>query len=134
MERVEPDAFLPTLLQEIWSLIRGMGFGPLLTECVECEQPLGEEEMSRFDFASGGLRCSTCKGEAQGPRLGPVARRQLGELLTGNLSGELIRPEAHLRLASDFITYHLSGGTPLRTMAVLAELTEASDLTEKTDA
>lgn len=134
METVQPEAFLATLLRELWALIRGMGFGPLLTECVECGRPLGEDEMSRFDFGAGGLRCSACQGEIQGPRMGPVARGQLGGLLAGDLDGILIRPEAHLRLASDFITYHLSGGRPLRAMAVLADLAETAEPTGKTDA
>ena len=51
-----------------------------------------------------------------------------GSLLAGEaLREDLIRPDTHLRLASDFITYHISGGTPLRSMAVLASLTAGSD-------
>jgi DNA repair protein RecO (recombination protein O) len=127
MERVEVEAFLPTLLVQLWPLIRGLGFGPLVQECVECGRAFLEEEMGRFDFGAGGLRCSSCQGEAQGPRLGPVARSQLRGLLDGVAPEELIRPRAHLRLASDFITYHISGGTPLRSIAVLAALTSETD-------
>ena len=122
MEELEMADFLPTLLMELWTLIRGLGFGPLMHQCVECGRPFQQEEMGRFDFGAGGLRCFTCQGETPGPRLGPVARAQLQSLLQGQIPTELIRPDTHLRLASDFITYHLSGGSPLRSMAVLASL------------
>ena len=78
--------------------------------------------MGRLDFPSGGIRCPDCWEGSQGPRLGPTARRQLHGLVRGALDEVLIRPRAHLRLLSDFITYHISGGTPLRSMEVLANL------------
>jgi len=127
MEREEIGALLPTLLVQLWSLIRGLGFGPLVQECVECGRVFQEEEMGRFDFGAGGLRCSSCQGEGLGPRLGPVGRAQLQALLDGEAPLELIRPRVHLRLASDFITYHLSGGTPLRSFSVLATLISGTD-------
>jgi hypothetical protein len=48
-------------------------------------------------------------------------------LLDGEAPEELIRPKAHLRLASDFITYHVSGGNPLRSLTVLTALTPKTD-------
>jgi hypothetical protein len=45
-------------------------------------------------------------------------------LLTGQVPSDLLRPEIHLQLASDFITYHISGGQPLRSMTFLANLTK----------
>ncbi len=127
MEVQETGALLPGLLVHLWSLIRGLGFGPLIGECVECGRELGEDEVGRFDFAAGGLRCSSCQGETQGPRLGPVAREHLQALLDGRAPDELTRPKIHLRMASDFITYHLSGGNPLRSMSVLDALTPETD-------
>jgi DNA repair protein RecO len=127
IEGEEVGGLLPTLLVQLWSLIQGLGFGPLVQECVECGRGFQEEEMGRFDFGAGGLRCTSCKGEVQGPRLGPVARAQLNALLSGTAPPELIRPKVHLRLASDFITYHISGGTPLRSFGVLATLNPEDD-------
>jgi len=127
MENEAPEDLLPTLLVRLWSLIQGLGFGPLVEECVECGKALSEDEMGRFDFGAGGLRCSSCQGEVQGPQLGPVARTQLKSLLDGEAPSELIRPQTHLRLASDFITYHISGGTPLRSFTVLATLSPETD-------
>lgn len=127
MEHEDLDSLQPTLLIHLWSLIRDLGFGPSVLLCVECGRRFQGEEMGRFDFSAGGLRCSNCPGESQGPRLGPLARDQLRAILMGEIPSELIRPRAHLRLVSDFITYHISGGTPLRSMAVLVSLTPESD-------
>lgn len=116
------DHLVPELLIQLWSLVRELGYTPLLDECVHCGRPIPDKEMSRFDFAAGGLRCPACLEGGGGPRLGPKARAQLGGLLRGRAEGELLRPRAHLRLVSDFVAYHISGGTPLRSMDVLSTL------------
>jgi DNA repair protein RecO len=116
------EALVPLLLTRLWSLIGEMGYAPVLRECVECGRGLSQEEMARFDFPSGGLRCGDCQGDTRGPRIGPGARAQLAELLDGDVPENLRRPRAHLRLVSDFVTYHISGGTPLRSMEVLYTL------------
>ncbi len=121
------ESFSSILLVQLWSLIQGLGFGPMVKECVHCGRPFDGEEVARFDFAAGGLRCESCRGEAPGPRLGPVARAQLTFLLQGEVPEKLLRPGTHLRLASDFITYHISGGQPLRSMTFLANLTMDTD-------
>ncbi len=127
METAEKSLLVPTLLAHLWPLIGSLGFAPLVGECVECGRKFREDELGRFDFGAGGLRCPECTHDHQGPRLGPVARSQLRDLLAGSVREDLTRPATHLRLASDFITYHISGGTPLRSMAVLASLTSESN-------
>lgn len=122
MEEHPADSLLAGLLAQLWPLVAELGYRPLLECCVECGRPPGGEEMVRLDFAAGGLRCAACGGEGLGPRLGPRALSQLRALLAGDLREDLLRPRAHLRLASDFITYHISGGEPLRSMAVLHTL------------
>jgi len=122
IESTTKEAFLQTLLLETWGLVEDLGYAPELTGCVLCGRELRDEELGRFDFASGGIRCPDCQEGAHGPRLGPKARKQLLGLLQGSLSEAILRPRAHLRLVSDFITYHISGGTPLRSMQVLATL------------
>jgi hypothetical protein len=65
-------------------------------------------------------------GRGPGPQARPPSPAPAGfALLSGRLQEELLRPRAHLRLASDFITYHISGGEPLRSMAVLYTLIPA---------
>jgi DNA repair protein RecO len=124
---VDLESFSSILLVQLWSLIQALGFGPMVQECVQCGRSFAGEEVARFDFAAGGLRCESCEGEALGPRLGPLARTQLASLLQGDLPEVLLRPGTHLRLASDFITYHISGGQPLRSMTFLANLTKDDD-------
>ena len=122
VESTSKGVFLQTLLLEMWGLVGELGYAPELGGCVVCGRGLKDEELGHFDFASGGIRCPDCQEGSHGPRLGPKARRQLLGLLQGSLSEAIIRPRAHLRLVSDFITYHISGGTPLRSMDVLATL------------
>lgn len=122
MADIEAPDFLPVLLIELWGLVGELGYAPEVSGCVLCGRELLERELGRFDFAAGGIRCPDCLEGGQGPRLGPKARGQLLGLLHGNLSEQIIRPRAHLRLVSDFITYHISGGTPLRSMDVLATM------------
>jgi len=122
MEEEAMDSLVPHLLSQLWVMVRELGYGPVLGTCVECGGPLDGQDFPRFDFASGGLRCPSCQTGPSGPRMGPGARQQLEELMDGRVPEELLRPRAHLRLASDFITYHISGGTPLRSMEVLYTL------------
>jgi DNA repair protein RecO (recombination protein O) len=118
----EEEGLITMLLREVWSMIRELGYAPSIERCVACGGGLGREEVGRFDFAEGGTRCPRCQEGSHGPRLGPHARKQLESLLQGNLPADLQRPKAHLRLASDFITYHISGGAPLRSLQVLETL------------
>lgn len=122
LEEADPDSVVTVLLVEAWSLVASLGFLPLIDSCVHCGEPIGDDEMGRFDFAAGGMRCASCGGETAGPRVGPGARIQLTHLLNGELPPQLNRPRSHLRLLSDFITHHISGGRPLDAFTVLAEL------------
>ena len=125
LTEVPADAVVPTLLREGWLLVSTLGYRPVVEACVECGGALGDE-LARFDFAAGGLRCARCAREQTGPRLGPGARAQLAALLEEDAAlPELDRPSAHLRLLSDFVTWHLSGGRPLASFEVLAGLLQA---------
>ena len=127
MEQEPVPDLVPQLLTHLWGLIHELGFRPSILDCVECGRGLDHEELARFDFGAGGVRCSACPGESGGPRLGPQARDQLRALISGQPPSDLKKPKAHLRLASDFVTYHVSGGTPLRSMGVLASLVGSRD-------
>lgn len=108
-----PDEALPALLVEGWGLVSALGFHPQVSVCVRCGSEPGADDMARFDFEAGGIRCPACLDGMTGPRVGPGARAQLEVLLAGGLPGDLTHVRAHLQLLSDFVTYHLSGGRPL---------------------
>lgn len=114
-----PDA-LSVLLLEGWGLVSTLGFHPQVDVCVMCGEPLGDQDMARFDFEAGGARCPGCVQEMAGPRVGPGARDQLRILLSGTLPPDLSHLRAHLQLLSYFVTWHLSGGRPLDAFRFLA--------------
>lgn len=121
MEAWEEDRLAAGILAEGWGLVAALGYHPVLEACVECGRVLDAgEDLARFDFAAGGLRCAACGGS--GPRIGPGARAQLLDLLAGRLPGTLRRPRAHARLLSDFVTYHVSMTRPLDSFRILTAL------------
>ena len=135
LSEVPPDRVITTLLREGWRLVSRLGYHPVVELCVECGAAPGDA-LTRFDFAAGGIRCARCSRVESGPRLGPGARAQLAALLEDGDLPEVDRPRAHLRLLGDFVTYHLSGGRPLASLAVLGALLEepASAVSEEAPA
>jgi len=127
IEEEEREALLARILAEGWGLVGALGYRPVLDACVECGQPLDPDAMGRFDFGAGGIRCPRCSGGDGSPRIGPTARSQLHALLDGETVSDLRRPRAHVRLLSDFVTYHVSGGHPLDSFRVLMDLVRADD-------
>jgi DNA repair protein RecO (recombination protein O) len=121
----EADVYA-VVLSESWRLVSVLGYHPVLEVCVHCGKQLGGDEMSRFDFSAGGVRCADC-GDS-GPRVGPGARAQLRGLVAGDPpAGPLTRPRAHLQILSDFITYHVSGTRPLGSFAFLSQMLPEDD-------
>lgn len=123
VEAEESDVF-GILLVTGWRIVSGLGFQPLVERCTRCGRALGPEEMGRFDFDSGGVRCEECAGGPDGPggpRVGPIARRQLSDLLSGR-EIEVTRIRAHLRLLADFVAYHVTPGRPLVSFTFLSSL------------
>lgn len=120
LETVPLEAVPATLLVEGWGLVSALGFHPQVEACVVCSRQLDVEEVGRFDFDAGGVRCAACAEGMVGPRVGPGARLQLHTLLEGRVPRELERPRAHLQLLSDFVTHHVSGVRPLESFRILA--------------
>ena len=128
LERAEEASVVAVVLSEGWHLVSVLGYRPVLGTCVSCGEPLGAQEMARFDFAAGGVRCPRCDVGPRGPRVGPAARAQLEALVEGvALPARLQRPRAHLKLLSDFITYHVSGTRPLDSFAFLNRVLAETD-------
>ncbi|MEK9501210.1 DNA repair protein RecO [Gaopeijia maritima] len=124
----DPPEVPSVLLREGWGLIAVLGYHPSLERCPRCGEVLGRDEVGRFDFEQGGVRCARCAEEGGGgPRLGPVARAQLAALVSGTVPPELRKPRAHLRLLSDFVTYHLAGSRELASFRVLGALLPSDD-------
>lgn len=103
----ESDILPGAALAALWTITESFGFAPQLDPCVRCDEALGPDEIGRFDFAAGGVRCADCSEDAAGPRVGPIARAQVGELLAGQVPERITHPRAHLALVSDFIAYHV---------------------------
>lgn len=129
VESVPSERLVPEILARGWSLVAALGYAPALTRCASCGDPLGEDEMGRFDFAAGGVRCRACAVDESGPRIGPGARAQLADLLRGREVDDLRRPRAHVHLLDDFVTYHLSEGRRLRSFRVLRDVLPAPSAT-----
>lgn len=113
-----------TVLASLWSITESFGFAPQLDPCVHCDTVLGPDEVGRFDFAAGGVRCSECGHDTSGPRVGPIARDQLARLLAGEAPPDLTYARQHLALVSDFIAYHVAT-KPLKSLTFLGGLMPA---------
>ena len=117
------------ILTQAWTLVSELGYRPELDHCVTCGSPIPTEEegLTRFDYSSGGLRCPACSEGTAGARLGREARSQLQSMVAGWIpESRLTRESAHLALLDNFVTYHISGGHPMKTMEVLRALLEGA--------
>jgi len=124
IDQAPDDAIIESVLGAGWGLVGTMGYSPVLDTCVTCGTALDSEEVGRFDLDAGGIRCAACAAGTTGARIGPGARAQLSGLLDGSVD-RLSRPLAHVRLLSDFVTYHVSGSRPLESFGFLASLLES---------
>jgi hypothetical protein len=85
-----------------------------------------EDEVGRFDFAAGGVRCADCAEGAAGPRVGPIARGQIASLIAADLEREFTHARRHLGVLSDFVAYHLVS-KPLKSLRFLGRLLPADE-------
>ncbi|MGB1840898.1 MAG: DNA repair protein RecO [Longimicrobiales bacterium] len=126
LRTVGSDALPGTALAVLWTITEAFGFAPQLDGCVRCEEALQGDEVGRFDFSAGGMRCAACSEGAAGPRVGPIARRQLDALLAGQVPDGLSHTRRHLGLVSDFIAYHVVN-RPLKSLRFLGGMLPADD-------
>ncbi len=123
----ESPSLLPgTALSVLWTITHSFGFAPQLDNCVRCEEPLFEDELGRFDFAAGGMRCMQCSEDSAGPRVGPIARSQLEDMISGQVPVGLSHTRRHLGLVSDFIAYHVLN-KPLKSLRFLGSALPPED-------
>ncbi len=127
IEASSESAQLPVILAGIWGIVESLGYRPMLEACAHCGTPLGPEEIGRFDFSAGGIRCAACGVEGGGPRLGPGARAEVEALLSDSIPDRVTHPRGHLRLVRDFITYHVSDTHELRSFRFLIDQVPVDD-------
>ncbi len=126
LAEVEREDVPTACLAGLWRVVEAFGFAPQLDPCVRCGHPIGAEDVGRFDFAAGGLRCAACSEGAAGPRVGPGARAQLERLLSGDLAQPITHGRAHLSVLSDFVAYHVAS-KPLKSLPFLGDVLPADD-------
>jgi DNA repair protein RecO (recombination protein O) len=126
----DPDEVVPgRILAGAWGILSQFGFPPEMARCVRCGRPMSgdEEGIARFDFSAGGLRCPACAEEGAGPRVGPIARRDLRALLAGDAPAPLLGARAHLLLVERYALHHLAGGKPFRSAELLRPFLTSGD-------
>jgi DNA repair protein RecO (recombination protein O) len=100
-----------------WQIVAALGFGPSLTECAECDSPIGDDEVALFSHAAGGVLCKRCASlAASGRKLPAMARAAISAWMAGQHVEPFSDAEAraHQRLLREFLSYHLHDGRPLR--------------------
>jgi len=122
IEQVERDEVLAVLMNEAWMLVASLGYQPQLDPCIHCGNALLDEDLGRFDFAAGGVRCPSCAVDIAGPLIGTGAREQLDALIQGTTDVPITKPKAHLHLLHDFIVYHVSESKALQSFHFLASV------------
>jgi len=117
LETSPPDDAREATLAGAWSIVGALGFGPSLTECVECGNALGADDSAVFNHAAGGALCARCAALSSGGRTLPAAARlTLDAWTTGGRVDSLSDSDAraHQRLLREFLSYHLHDGRALR--------------------
>lgn len=112
------------VLTGLWTLVDALGFTPQVDSCVRCGAALGQSDVARFDVGAGGVRCPACAESSSGPRIGPVARGQLSQMLLGVAPPNLTHARQHVALVADFVTYHVVP-KPLKSIPFLGGLLPA---------
>lgn len=111
-------------LASAWSTLTHLGFGPELDRCVHCGAELPEDaERAFFEYAAGGTTCDSCAG-AQGRWLPARALADLRRMRDG-VPVALQSAPAHWALFDRFVTYHVTDGRTLRSLAFLNETAAA---------
>jgi DNA repair protein RecO (recombination protein O) len=128
LETVEASLVPTACLGAAWRIVDAFGFAPELGTCTRCGRRLASDEVGRFDLGAGGILCAGCGEGTAGPRVGPIARSQIGGLLAGVLTEPVTHPRRHLALLSDFVAFHVAQ-KPLKTFRFLGDLLPTEEVT-----
>lgn len=125
LETVDPVLVEAMALTGAWSIATQLGFGPELDQCVRCGVAVDPDADAFFDYGAGGVTCRSCGG-AGGREVPARALADLRRMRAGD-TPPLERPAAHWALLERFLTYHITDGRPLRSLAFLAETMPGHD-------
>jgi DNA repair protein RecO (recombination protein O) len=117
---VSADRVATAGIAALWSLVKALGFAPVLTACVRDGRPL-EAGAAGFSVPEGGLLCRRCSAE----RATTVLEASDRAALEGFASGRDDIPPgwsprhaaAHRRLLARFIEHHVAEGHRLKALA-----------------
>ena len=110
-----------------WQIVAALGFGPVVSECAECGDPIADADTALFTHSAGGVLCRRCAQLSPGGRSLPAdARAAIAAWIAGRrVSLTEIDARAHQRLLREFLGYHLHDGREMRAY----ELWERAGLT-----
>ena len=121
LELADSTQGVTAALSGVWQITRVLGFEPQLKTCIRCELQFVEDEVGRFDFPAGGIACLECSKKLDGPRIGPVARLQIIQLVQGRIDDTIDHPKKHLAVLSQFLNYHVIS-RPLKSLEFIQRL------------
>ena len=121
LKSIDPEGVPTAALSGIWQVTRVFGFEPQLELCVRCGEDLEQTEAGRFNYSAGGLTCYECAEESDGPRIGPLARIQIRELVQGVFKEKIDQPKSHLAVLEKFLSYHVLS-RPLKSLSFMERL------------
>jgi DNA repair protein RecO (recombination protein O) len=106
----------------IWYIVGLLGYEPQMLNCVVCGRDLDVAEESRFDVASGGAACLTCRSSG---RIIPGSfRAEVTSMATG-AGGEMEWTQGnrrrHAALLQAFLSTHLAVERPLKSLGMFLE-------------
>ncbi len=122
IEASDPADVEANAVTAAWTLVGALGFAPELERCIRCGREPADDEATRFDYAAGGVLCEACGG-GTGVALPPHGRAALAAMGRGEIVS-LDRYGAYWTLLDRFLTYHVTEGRSLRSLAFLAEAVE----------
>jgi len=122
IESSDPVDVEASAVTAAWTLVGALGFAPELERCIRCGREPADDEPTRFDYAAGGVLCDAC-GAGAGVALPPHGRAALAAMGRGDVVS-LDRYTAYWTLLDRFLTYHVTEGRSLRSLAFLAEAVE----------
>jgi DNA repair protein RecO (recombination protein O) len=105
-----------------WYIVSMLGYEPQMGSCVVCGRDFGTAEESRFDVASGGAVCRSCR--SSGRIIPGYFRAEVASMATG-AAGEMEWTQGnrrrHAALLHAFLSAHLASERPLKSLGMFLD-------------